>query len=473
MKNNACNLFNTLPVTCHTDCIAQGSTFVAINGTKLKGSSYISEALAKGAATIVVEKTELLPQTVLDDIQAHHASLMYVDDARAALADLSAQAYDYPARKLKIIGITGTKGKTTSTWLLEHVFRTAGYKTALISTVCNKINDVRYDTSLTTPQPDYIQAFLHACVVQNIDVVVIESAAQAFTLHRLDHVLFDAAIFTNFSLEHSEFYATQDAYFAAKLQIINHLKPDGMLFVNGDDEKLADIPLPHNSAFFGVDKVHNTYLCTDATTTKEGISCALAGYTFATDKLFGRYNLYNMLGVVCVAHTFEIPNCVINEALQTFPGVPGRMQETLKANGVRFIIDYAHNPASFTALLASLQERTEHLIVLFGAGGDRGQERRPIMGAIAAQYGQVVLLTTDNPRSENPDAIIRDILAGIPEEHRHKIIIEPDRKKAIEIAYTMAHAYSIIALLGKGPDEYQLVNGVKTHFSEQEIINSL
>jgi UDP-N-acetylmuramoyl-L-alanyl-D-glutamate--2,6-diaminopimelate ligase len=471
MANNKPKLFSSLPVTCHTDFVTHGSTFVAIPGTKLDGTAFIPEALRKGATTIVVERTQQLSSEMRQEIERAHAQLVVVDNARAALAQLSAQAHNFPAERLKIFGITGTKGKTTSTWLLEHVLRTAGYTTALISTVCNKINGVRYDTALTTPQPDYIEAFLHECVTRNIDYVIIESAAQAFTLHRLDHITFDAAIFTNFSLEHSEFYATQDAYFAAKLQILSHLKNDGIVYVNGDDEKLASLHADKIHSFGMSD--HVDYQAEDVQTNKDGISCILNDYHFSSDKLFGIYNLYNMLGVTCIARQFGIPDCIINEGLQTFSGVPGRMQETVKHNGVRFIIDYAHNPASFTALLTSLAQRTEHLIVLFGAGGDRGHERRPLMGAIAAQYAQMVILTTDNPRSENPDAIIRDIIAGIPQEFMHKVIIEHDRKKAIEVAYSIAQPHSIIALLGKGPDEYQLVHGVKTHFSEQEIINSL
>lgn len=473
MKKNACNLFKSLPVTCHTDFVTNGSTFVAINGTKLAGTTFIPEALSKGATHIVVQKATPLAPELVDLIQQAEASLSYVDNARAALAQLSAEAYDYPAEKLKIIGITGTKGKTTSAWLLEHVMRSAGFTTALISTVRNKIGNTTYDTSLTTPQPDYLQAFLHACVTQKIDYVIIEAAAQAFTLHRLDYITFDAALFTNFSLEHSEFYATQDDYFAAKLQIINHLKSGGRLYLNGDDEKLAHTPLEKDCLFFGSQKDHNAYIYTDENINKDGISCLVNDEPYQTHKLFGRYNLYNMLGVLCIARNCDISAESINSALQTFAGVPGRMQETLKADGIRFIIDYAHNSASFTALLSSLQERTDHLIVVFGAGGDRGQDRRPVMGAIAARYAQHVILTTDNPRSEAPENIIRDIVAGIVPEKMAHVTIEPDRKKAIEYAYSIARDGSIVALLGKGPDEYQLVNGVKTYFSEQEIINSL
>lgn len=473
MENNSKHKpFSILPVTCHTDFVKEGSTFIAISGMQSDGINFIPQALQKGATTIVIEEGVKLSEKTNNLITLHNATLIYVPNTRKALADLSAQAFKYPTEKLKIIGITGTKGKTTSAWLMEHVLKTAGYTTALISTVCNKIGSTVFATNLTTPQPDYLQAFLYECAQKKIDYVIIEAAAQAFTLHRLDHIRFDRALFTNFSQEHGEFYTTQRDYLEAKLQIMTHLKEDGQAFFNADDETLlATLHTKYRS--YGIKNKHAHSIASSVVTSQQGISFEVNNFSFLTEKLFGLYNVYNALGIIAIAQSLNVSNHDINKALQTFPGIPGRMQETVKKNGVRFIIDYAHNPASFKAVLSTLKKRTEHLIVIFGAGGERDHERRPTMGAIASEYADTIILTTDNPRSEDPERICAEIKAGIKLKNLDNIAIELDRKKAIETAYKLAQPNTIIALLGKGPDEYQLLGAKKLPFSEQEIIYSL
>ena len=222
-------------VACHTDHIGPGSTFVAIKGMKLDGTHYILDALARGATKIVIEQGMQLSEEVSKVIESKNAELLVVPSTRLALAELSAQAYNYPARSLKIIAITGTKGKTTTSFLVEHILKTAGFKTALLSTVENRILNDSYATDLTTPQPDYLHAFFDQCRARGVEFVIMEAAAQALSLHRLATITFDAAAFTNFSLEHSEFYATQDEYLAAKLQLFKQLSPHARVVLNADD----------------------------------------------------------------------------------------------------------------------------------------------------------------------------------------------------------------------------------------------
>lgn len=431
------------PVTCHTRHVGPGSTFVAIKGTKYDGHNFIEEARTRGAAHIVT-------------------SADYTD-GRLALAQLSAQALNYPAKKLKIIGVTGTKGKSTTVYLLEHILRSAGVKTALLSTIKNKILDTWLPTELTTQQPDYLQVFFNECVNAGVEWVVMEVAAQAFTCHRVHGIEFDVAVFTNFSKEHGEFYATEDLYFADKQKLFEQLKKTGTALLNGDDTRVAACPVPHGNkqlySLRDVEIISNSLA---------GLVLNIKGIMLKTPILVGTFNAYNMLAVYYTARALNISEEQISRGMDTFMGVPGRLQKYELPNGATAFIDYAHNPSSFEALFSTLRLYTKHLIVVFGCGGERDKTKRPIMGAIAEQYADVIILTSDNPRSEDPVDIIQDICAGIA--LKHKIIKELDRACAIHKAYELSAAGSIIVLLGKGPDEYQIIQGVKYPFSEAAIL---
>lgn len=449
----------TFPVTCHTDFVRTDSTFVAIQGYADNGINYIKQAIEKGARTIVVHHTTLLSDELLTFIHAHDVALERVDNTRKALAILSAQSAGFPAQKLKIIGVTGTKGKTTTSFLLEHILHTAGYKTALISSAQNKIDGTIFSAPLTTPQPDYLQQFLKMCVERNVEYVVMEVAAQALTLHRVEGITFCAVIFTNFSHEHLEFYADLDDYFKAKCLIFNQVAPDAPLLINEDNDYCVQL-LKVNKRLqaFGFNK--------DANST---ITNVLAGCPV----LFGQYNAYNVLAATSMALALHIKPGIIGAALKTFTGVPGRLQEHHLPNGARCFIDYAHNPESFQAVLSTLRALTKQLIVVFGAGGGRDKSKRPMMGVIAADIADLVIVTSDNPRLEDAATIARDIVRDISQELTRKIIQELDRKKAIEYAYQLSDEGSIIALLGKGPDEYQIIGTTKHYFSEKNIVEHL
>lgn len=436
------------PVTCHTRHVGPGSTFVAIKGTKLDGHDYINEARARGATTIITEQD--------------------VPDARLALAQLSAQALDYPTKKLKIIGITGTKGKSTTTYLVEHILSAAGYKTALLSTIKNKILDTWLDTELTTQQPDYLHVFFDQCVKAGVEWVVMEVAAQAFTCHRVHGIEFDITLFTNFSKEHGEFYATEDLYFADKQKLCTQLKPSGVAILNGDDARVAACAVPQGAA--RLFSLHDGEILANSL---EGLTLRIGDHVFNAPALVGTFNAYNILAAYYTVQACGVAPEQISAALRTFKGVPGRLTKYNLPNGAIGFIDYAHNPASFEAVLSTLREYTQQLIVVFGCGGERDKTKRPLMGAIAGQHADVVILTSDNPRSENPSDIIQDIYAGFFDHDWHKIVKECDRERAIRKAYELSHAGSIIVLLGKGPDEYQLIQGVKYSFSEAAILRSL
>lgn len=437
------------PVACHTDNVGVDSTFVVIKGMKQDGMQFVSLALEKGARTIVVERDVVITDDLADMLKKYNAQIVRVENTRKALAELSAQALHFPAKKLKIIGITGTKGKSTTTFLLEHILRSAGLKTAMLSTVCNRINGVDIPTKLTTQQPDYLHVFFDACVQQGIEYVVMEVAAQAFSLHRVDGILFDAAIFTNFSAEHGEFYPTMADYFSAKSKILEHLKPGASLLLNKDDAlvvSLADLYQKH--LFFS----ESVLVC---------------------PALIGKFNRYNIAAAAQCAHAFGASDQAVQKALEFFAGVPGRLEKYQLPNGALGIIDYAHNPSSFEAVLSELRKLTNHLIVVFGCGGERDSSKRPLMGNIAASIANAVIITADNPRSEVLGDINRDILAGIAPTCMHKVTVETDREQAIRCAYQHSRSGSIIVLLGKGPDEYQIIQGVTYPFSEKSILKNL
>lgn len=467
----------SFPVACHTDFVTHGTTFVAIQGYKQDGTAYIMQALNKGATTIVVAKDAILDPATSVAIAEKKAELVYVDDTRLALAQLSAQAAEYPAKKLHIIGVTGTKGKTTTSFLLEHIFKKAGYKTALLSTVHNTIDDVIFPAPLTTAQPDYLHQFLKLCVATDVQMVIMEVAAQALSLHRVEDIFFDGVIFTNFSPTHAEFYPTVTDYLQAKLRLFEHRKKDAPLIINLDDEVCKQhIPADNHVTTISLTNADAAYVFTlkqEAPSLQGVITAGHERTEIACPALLGAYNGYNLTAAAAMAHALGISFEHIAQALLTFEGVPGRMTRYYLANGAMCIIDYAHNPSSFEQLFTVLSSITDHLILVFGAGGERDRTMRPIMGSIAARFAHNIFLTTDNPRSENPASIIADIMQGIDAAQRSKVTIELDREQAIKKAYKASKPTSIIALLGKGPEEYQIIGTAKQYFSEASIVKGL
>lgn len=465
-------------VACHTDNVGPGTTFVAIKGVCQDGVAYIPKALAQGATTIVVHNDAVLSEELYNLIQSHDAVLTRVPNTRQALALLSAQAYGNPAEQLRLIGVTGTKGKTTSVFLLEHVLRTAGYKTALLSSAHNSIVGNSVPTHLTTQHPDYLHVFFNECVQQGVEWVVMEVAAQAFSLHRVDGLLFDAILFTNFDQTHAEFYATVDDYFAAKCRIFTQRKVTAPVVINADNHwclqaieqqtLVATYSLVKQDVTFPVKVVENT----GHSVTFDAL-VSHAKVRFSCPSLIGLFSVYNLAGVACLALQLGIDVSSIVQAFASFGIVPGRLERYQLANGATCIIDYAHNTLSFESILSTLRPLTNSLIVVFGCGGDRDRTMRPRMGAVAVQYADTVIVTTDNPRSEDVVTICADIVSGIGEENKHKLKIIVDRKEAIEYAYSIASDDTFIAILGKGRDEYQLIGTQKTFFSDIQTVKGL
>lgn len=469
----------TFPVTSHTDYVGKDSVFVAIKGDKQDGVLFIPQAIAKGATTLVIHEDAVLPDATSSLIAQLNIRVYKTDNPRKELALLSAVLADNPADKLKIIGITGTKGKTTTTFLLNHLLKSSGYKTAMLSTVHNEIDGGVFPTNLTTPQPDYIHQFLKVCVAEDIEYVVMEVAAQAVSLYRTHGISFESIIFTNLSQEHGEFYATMQDYFDAKCQLFEQLKEGGSLIINSDDSWAQKIIASSQQELqhFSMHDPMAPYQIKQSDASRNYLSATISWRSRSESVncpvLVGTYNLYNILAATACALEMGVPIESIKGSLQTFPSIPGRLERYFLPNGATCIIDYAHNPSSYQELLSTLRDLTHHLIIVFGCGGERDAARRPVMGGIAARYADEIILTSDNPRSENPHTIIHDIMAGIPEPDHSKVHTVIDRKEAIEYAYARSKPGTIFALLGKGPDEYQIIGTVKSSFSEIEILQSL
>jgi len=474
-------LFPTIySVTCHTGHVGPGSTFVAIKGYNSNGLDFIDQAIEHGAIKIIVEKTDEASITQKAGIE-----YIFVDDARIALAEHASAELCHPSRQLKIIGVTGTKGKTTTTFMVEHILRSAGYKTALLGGVYNKIGNHEEASPLTTLGADDLHMFFGQCVKAEVDYVVMEASSHAASLKRLHGIEFEAFGFTNFGQDHLDFYGTMQNYFEAKLSLINHLKAGHTLVTNADHEwsgKIAEYLTQSNLRtklnIISIERDKNFTLVSDGFDGLE-VKITTDDHTtnFKSPMIAGTFNAYNLVMAAQLAHAVGIESDqastrmklswqTIAQALSNFTGTPGRLQQHRLANGARAFVDFAHNPSSFEAVLSTLRPLTQHLIVLFGCGGNRDTTKRPLMGALAAQFGDLVIITDDNPRNEDRMDIINDIVQGIAPEDLSKIIIEANRTEAVQKAVAAARPESIIALLGKGHEQYYLIAGQKIIYND-------
>jgi len=446
------------PVTCHTDHVGPGSTFVAISGFAQDGAKFIELAKQLGATKIISN----------------------VENPRKILAELSSQALGNPASKLKIIGVTGTKGKTTTTYLIDYILQFAGHKTALLGTIKNKIGEYEEEAKRTTPSSDFLHVFFNECVNQKVEYVTMEVSSHSLSLDRVHGIQFDAVGFTNIAPEHLDFYLTMDPYFQAKAQIFSQVKKDGHIVINKDNEwgqKAIDL-VSQNDA---LKKNLTAFSCHDEVkifkNDLHGLELELKLNSqiiqIKTDKMFGEFNAYNIAMACLITLQLGIPTQTVQAAISSFEGVPGRLQMHRLKNGAMAFVDYAHNPSSFEQVLKTIKPLSKDLIVVFGCGGDRDKTKRPVMGRLVSEFANKIIVTNDNPRNEDDKAIAEEIIAGITQEFRKNLIIELDRRKAIAMAAELSTSNSVIALLGKGHEDYYLVKDQILHLDDFEEIKKL
>lgn len=472
------------PVTCHTKHVGPGSTFVAISGFITNGITFIPQALAQGATKIIVDEQHINPE-LIDLCTQHGATLVPVANPRQTLATLAALALDNPADKLKIIGITGTKGKTTTAFITEHLLRKAGFKTALISSIYHKILQATEQSDHTTPEADFLQMFFARCVQEGVTHVVMEVSSHALSLSRVHGITFAAVGFSNLAPEHLDFYHTMDNYFAAKISLFLQTNKQSIMVINTDNEWSKQALVAAQKAAhitgatvrtYGQEEAADNSHCTMHVhqASCDGIELVLEHQPplFITCKqLFGVFNCYNIVMASMIGLHLGLSYSDITRGITSFTGVPGRLQRHVLKNGALCFVDYAHNPSSVEAVLTTLRAFTNDLVVIIGCGGDRDKTKRPVMGALASTLGNKAIITDDNPRTEDSQAIIEQILAGIPATTSTTIHVIPNRREAITFAASIAQPDSIIALLGKGHENYHLVGNEKFHFDDFEEIS--
>ncbi len=453
--------------------IKEGYLFVAIKGFSVDGHKFINDAIENGAKAILIEEgCDLKEIKNIDNI-----TIVMAKDTREALAITSANFYGNPSKKFKLIGVTGTKGKTTTTFMIKEILERAGKKVGLIGTIAIYINGKKIkDSDRTTPESIELQQIFAKMVDEGVEVVVMEVSSQSLKLHRVTGCEFDYVVFTNFSEDHispNEHPDMKD-YFESKLKLFKMCK-NGI--VNTDDLHGAKIPglFPDsNIVTYGIDNYANV-LAKDITITNSYVDFKVK----ITDRnervktgIPGRFSVYNSLAAICVAQKFGVSPEVVKEALAQVR-VPGRSELVDNKREIPIMIDYAHSPESLENILQAVKSYTRGKVIsVFGCGGDRDSGKRPIMGEISGRIADYTFITSDNPRTEDPQKIVDQIEEGIKKtKGNYKVIV--DRKEAIKEAIQMATKRDIVVLAGKGHEPYQEINGVKYPFDERIIVREI
>ena len=439
--------------------------FFCINGLHMDAHQLAPEVVQKGAASLVVErKLELdVPQIVVPNV-------------RQAMSYIASEFYDCPAKELKMIGITGTKGKTTTSFMLRNILNAAGYKTGLIGTVCVLIADKELEAGKTTPDPVEFYAILRQMANAGVEYVIMEVSAHALDMHRIDGIRFATGGFTNFSQDHLDYFGTMDKYLDAKLKIIPMM--DGKLAVNADDERVFQAVSAKTNHYskLAIREKADTY-ANGIEVDEGGMSFSLNFHNRTSEKIHlrmsGIFNVYNALMASAMADELGIDIEYIKKGLESLTNVPGRVELLDTHTPYRVILDYAHSPDALENVLKSLRQSTkQRLIAVFGCGGGRDKLKRPIMGEIGGKLADFCVITSDNPRDEEPMSIIDSIEDGIKKVTDRYIVIE-NRREAIRYAMQHAQAGDTVVLAGKGHETYQEIKGVKHHFDEKQIVKEL
>ena len=463
-------------VTHDSRQVGPGAVFVALRGLQADGAMFARDAIARGAAAIISESPPP-PDTAVPWLR--------VPDARLALAQLSAAFFGNPSEHLVLVGITGTNGKTTTSYLLDSMFEAAGIRCGRIGTIGYRIGAREYDASRTTPEAPDLQKMLRDMVGQGCGACVMEVSSHALALRRADALRFRAAIFTNLTRDHLDFHRDMEEYFAAKRRLFELLPEAGIGVSNLDDPRGREIaaaaPRPVS---YAIDK--------PADVRPEPIAFSLDGLAFdvrtprgtlhVQSRLVGRPNAYNILAAAAAAMALDLPFSAIETGITNLASVPGRFQiVSAPSDDVRVVVDYAHTDDALKNLLETARPLAAgRLVTVFGCGGDRDRTKRPLMGAVAARLSDLVIVTSDNPRSENPDGIIEDIKRGIvmPADRTPRGGRAPkstpclaivDRRAAIERAVHEARPGDLVLIAGKGHEKYQVIGERVLPFDDVEV----
>lgn len=458
--------------------VVPGTLFFCLSGVHFNGHDFIAEAVRRGAVAVVVENDV---SNVDDDI----ITIIKVQDMRAAMQAIVPCFFEYPGQKLRMIGVTGTNGKTTTTYLIRDILRKAGHKVGLIGTIQTLIDNKALPIKNTTPDVIELQSTLAEMVKSGMEYVIMEVSSHALALKRVAGCEFDVGIFTNMTQDHLDFHQTFENYIDAKAELFRSLnKPASTKLgktavINFDDN--AGAIMAQNAACPVISyAVNNDGVLTanNVNVRENGSSYQIKG-PFGTMELTltitGMFNVYNVLGAVGAALAEGVSPDVIKQALESFTSVPGRFELVQAGQPFTVIVDYAHTPDGLENVLKTAKQFAQgKIIVVFGCGGDRDRTKRPIMGKLAVQYGDLVLATSDNPRSEDPEKILADIEVGIQEAIQTDNLgksyeVIADRRQAISRAIHLAKAHDVVLIAGKGHETYQILKDKTIDFDDRQV----
>ena len=443
--------------------VAGGSLFVAVRGYKTDGHDYIEAALESGAAAIICEQ---LPSNIKNDV-----CWVQTTDSALALGQAASNFFGKPSSSLKLVGVTGTNGKTTIATLLYNMFTNLGYKCGLFSTVCNYINDREYPATHTTPDPVQLNNLLARMVSEGCSYAFMEVSSHSAAQKRIAGLQFDGGIFTNLTHDHLDYHKTFDNYLQAKKSFFDSLDSDSFALVNTDDRNGRVMIQNCNAGKYTFSvKGMADFRCTIVEQNFDGMLLRIQGDEVWT-RFIGDFNASNLLAVYAASVLLGAEKGEILTVLSDLHPVSGRLEVVKSTGGISGIVDYAHTPDALKNVIETInkiRDASAKLITVVGAGGDRDRTKRPKMAAISAEGSSRIILTSDNPRSEEPEAIIDEMEAGIPADLKRKTLRIPDRHMAIRTAVMMAEKGDIILVAGKGHETYQEINGVKHHFDDRE-----
>jgi len=469
--------FNPNKLCYDSRFVETGDVFFAIKGIKSDGNRFISQAFTNGAKAVVTDSKEIYSDS----------RVLHVKDARKAMALISSMFYGYPSLKMKMIGITGTNGKTTISSLLYHIFTSNGKKTGLIGTNGNFINKRFIKTLYTTPESVDLHKLLNEMSDEGIEYVMMEVSSHSLELSRVYGIDFDIGIFTNLTTEHLDFHGSMEKYFHAKkilfdsLKRINSKNNKTIAIYNSDDNYGDKIVSGSGGEHisYGIEK--GIYKCIDYHMDFSGSRFRLQvprngeniSEIILKTRLTGKFNIYNITAAIAAAKSAGLKYEEITDSIKDFNPVDGRFNQIKLRNNATAVVDYSHTPDSLLNALMTVREIMNEMkikgriITVFGCGGDRDRTKRPLMGDIAVHYSDIAIITSDNPRSEDPFDIINEIKAGISKDNY--MVIE-NREEAIRNAIEMSDKNDVILVAGKGHETYQEIKGIKHHFSDKEVI---
>lgn len=460
--------------------VEKGFLFVAVKGYRFDGHDYIKDALSRGAAAMLIEDAVVNSDAKQSAAQGR-VSCVEVPDSRKALALISAAFYGHPSKHLSLTGITGTNGKTTTSFITKSIIDAAGHNAGLLGTICY-MRGSRTDPAVnTTPESLDLQRYLREMIDNNMDHAVLEVSSHALALKRVEGSSFQVAAFTNFSQDHLDFHGSMEEYFTEKRRIFTYLDEGGTAVLNHDDPMIR--PLEHELdckvVTYGIGpgamiRAENIAGRTDRSRDRRHQVPAGLAFDVVTPKsrfrvesrFIGRFNVYNILASAAAAYSLEIGDQFIQKGIADAVPVSGRFENIDVGQDFLCIVDYAHTEDALRKLIEEARHLTPgRVITVFGCGGDRDKTKRPLMGAAASELSDLVVLTSDNPRRENPEAIIEEIICGIKKDN---YTVYPEREDAIREAVAMAREGDTVLLAGKGHEEYQEINGVRQHSSDKE-----